>query len=47
MVTLTTNTISMVTLFVVDSLEIRSDEFYIPGFSIDELDIIVSTSSTM
>ena len=27
--------------------EIRSDEFYIPGFSTDELDIIVSTSSTM
>ena len=27
--------------------EIRSEEFYIPGFSTDELDIIVSTSSTM
>ena len=27
--------------------EIRSDEFYIPGFSTDELDITVSTSSTM
>ena len=27
--------------------EIRSDEFYIPGFSTDELDIFVSTSSTM
>ena len=27
--------------------EIRSDESYIPGFSTDELDIIVSTSSTM
>ena len=27
--------------------EICSDEFYIPGFSTDKLDIIVSTSSTM
>ena len=27
--------------------EIHSDKFYIPGFSTDELDIIVSTSSTM
>ena len=27
--------------------EIRSDEFYIPGFSTDELDIIVSTSYTI
>ena len=39
-VTLTANTISMVTLI----REMRSDELYIPGFSTD---IFVSTSSTM
>ena len=33
----------MVTLQLIK--EIRSDEFYIPGFSTDELDIIVSTST--
>ena len=35
----------MVTLQLIK--EIRSDELYIPGFSTDELDIIVSTSSTI
>ena len=46
-VTLTANTEHGYIVFSRLIREICSDEFYIPGFSTDELDIIVSTSSAM